>query len=140
MMSNQSSVQFLTALTCILIDLPLNETHKNTDCSTKNPNICVSCRTRSRFINGEFLTKTGGWGHTISLAIWTITVLIGSFGVVTNIMVIIVLKTRANKESQYDFLVTVLAIFDIFSCICACLFCTSFLVNYCKFEKNKFIT
>ncbi|CAL8098095.1 unnamed protein product [Orchesella dallaii] len=125
-MEHTENVVTLSFLTCFHIDLPLPN---NRDCSPLNSSICVECDSVTKFITGENLTETDGVSSSISLGIWLFTVLVGLFGFINNIVIILVVTRRTVKRKKFDFLITYLAVFDLITCI-GSIFTTSAAVLY----------
>jgi len=106
------SAEVLFSYMCHVIDLA----NSTKDCSVSDPNICISCPTRGGYLTGERFTDVWSLGHAICFLLWIITILVGVFGVLGNIIIVKVLQRR-KKQTSFDFLLLCLASGDIFTCI-----------------------
>lgn len=97
---------------CLLIDLP----SKGYDCSTVNSSRCVTCKIRGDYLSGESDNAYNATGHLICVGLWLICVASGTFGLLGNSLIISVLKRRSTSDKGFDFLLIVLACFDIICC------------------------
>ncbi|CAL8098103.1 unnamed protein product [Orchesella dallaii] len=129
-MRNKTSKEFLGLFSCLIIDFPTDGESRGQDCSYRFPDVCVECYQMGEFLSGEAITDYGGASHIASIVLWIIIILVGTFGTVTNTLIIIILSGRVRKRRQFHFLVSVLAIFDILSCISAILSGTSLIICF----------
>ncbi|ODM97472.1 hypothetical protein Ocin01_09204 [Orchesella cincta] len=97
---------------CQFMDLAANEK----DCSDSNPKVCIVCATSGKFFTGESVLDYYSTGHIVCLGLWVLTVVIGTVGVFTNSLIIAVIRAR-KIYIPFDYLLMVLACFDIFCCI-----------------------
>ncbi|CAL8083899.1 unnamed protein product [Orchesella dallaii] len=136
MINGTHITELLVYYTCLIIDLPEeNGKPKLQDCSTTNGTsssriICVECNIASKFWDGEAVTDVRGMGHLISFLLWLVIVITGLFGIVTNFLIIIVLKGRNCKGTKFNFLLSVLAVYDLISCFSSILATTSFIACF----------
>ncbi|CAL8084110.1 unnamed protein product [Orchesella dallaii] len=110
----------LSVFMCPLIDI--NEL-TGIDCSVLHPDICVKCDLKGGYLSGESIYDLSSVSHLIYLTIWASTIVIGTLGLFGNFLIIKILKRR-NSKRAFDFLLTVLAAADTFSCIIAMIACT----------------
>ncbi|CAL8103659.1 unnamed protein product [Orchesella dallaii] len=112
----EATLIVLPYIFCLLLDLPFNEDHDDyRDCSISNSSYCVKCPVIAKFQldgdeNGTIAKST--YGHIVSILIWLLILLFGLFGIVTNCIIIWILK-RQKCTKAFDILLFALAIFDI---------------------------
>lgn len=97
---------------CHFVDFPKS----GIDCSQQNPEKCVECPTKGSFWTGESIHDY----HSVALGylyfFWAILVITSIFGILSNLLIIMVFKQKETNRS-FDFLLIMLAIFDIFCSI-----------------------
>jgi len=66
-------------------------------------------------------------------------IFIGVFGVLSNILIVLVLTKRGDNgsEKHFSFLVVILAVFDLLSCVVYNLSASSLFAAYGEFKHNK---
>ncbi|ODM99857.1 FMRFamide receptor [Orchesella cincta] len=98
---------------CLLLDLPFNEEHGDyRDCSLSNITYCVKCPVTAMFQLGGSISDPSSLGHKVCILIWLLILLFGIFGIVTNLIIIWILK-RQSCFKAFDVLLLALAIFDL---------------------------
>ncbi|CAL8083819.1 unnamed protein product [Orchesella dallaii] len=108
------STEVLFSYMCHLIDLP----NTTKDCSISNTNMCIECPMRGGYLTGERFTEIYAFGHAVCLLLWLFTLLVSSFGILGNIVIVHVIRKHTSiSKSSFDFLLFCLATADIFSCI-----------------------
>jgi len=107
-------VEYLPNYFCQFIDLPEN----GTECSPNFPQVCVGCHTVGKFLTGETLKDYFSPGHIICIIMWIATIVIGTLGVITNSIIIMVIQHMRSKR-PFDFLIMMLACFDLICCASA---------------------
>ncbi|CAL8098071.1 unnamed protein product [Orchesella dallaii] len=140
-MANESAIEliYVSIFSCFIIDLPNDGSGQ--DCSQTNQSICIECATKMvRFFSRELITDKDGWGHSISFWIWLLIVGVGICGILMNGLIIFILNSRDKKNgpSMFDYLVTYLAVFDIFCSIASILAATSLIAIFGKYLTEKF--
>jgi len=108
---------------CLLVDFP----DSKVDCTPDNTT-CFTCPKLGRFLTGDLLDEHGSAGHIICMLIWILVLIVGMFGTVTNCLIISIMRKHTSKRS-FDFLLIVLASFDLLSCIMSVIG-TSAMVTY----------
>ncbi|CAL8109541.1 unnamed protein product [Orchesella dallaii] len=116
---------------CLLVDFPDDKV----DCSPSSITadhstipICFKCPKLGRFLTGDLLDDHGSAGHIICILIWILVVIVGLFGTITNCLIISIMR-RHNGKRSFDFLLIVLASFDLLSCMMSVI-STSAMVTY----------
>ncbi|CAL8098099.1 unnamed protein product [Orchesella dallaii] len=130
---NQSSSQFLSFFSCLVVNIPDHGSSKGKDCVNYSDSlICIQCDHQlAGFLGGEDIEDVEGTGHLICFVMWIIIVIVGSFGFSTNILIILVIRGKGKaKGSHFHFLVGCLAVFDTLNCTFAILGFTSFITCY----------
>ncbi|CAL8098075.1 unnamed protein product [Orchesella dallaii] len=124
-MNNQTHTTILSVYTCLIIDLKTRQ-----ECSTTNPNVCVKCPALWGFLTGELMTDFGETGHLISFVLWIFILLVGGFGILSNLLIIQIFKQRKDNGKKFAFLFSVLAVFDSFACLSSVLSATSLIICF----------
>lgn len=107
-LSNKTSI-LLPIGSCLFLDFPDN----HEDCVAHgNSSTCYYCRFLGKFLSGETINDFNGSGHILTLVTFGITIVLGLFGTLANLLIIAILKRRTNKKAFDTFLIT-LAIYDI---------------------------
>lgn len=101
----------LPIISCLFLDLP----NGSYDCASEpdeiNKTVCIWCPVTQTFFSGESLNDFGSPGHIIVLIMGILAVLIGTFGTVANLLIILILRQR-KSGSVFDTMLTGLAVFD----------------------------
>ncbi|ODN02205.1 FMRFamide receptor [Orchesella cincta] len=118
----------LPILFCALIDFPKN----TTECTTQKPEsgdlVCFTCPIVGRFLFGEPVEAFRSAGHLICIHLWVSVLIVGTFGAVSNCLIIAIMKRHKEKRT-FDFLLMVLASFDLLTCMMS-LISTCALMSY----------
>jgi len=110
----ESKINRLPVLFCALIDFPQN----TTECSTSNTGeqTCFRCPIVGKFLVGDPVDAYMSAGRITCMVLWVLLLAVGLFGTVTNCLIISIMNNHAEKRA-FDFLLTVLATFDLLSCV-----------------------
>lgn len=122
------TITTLPLAACQIIDLP----DDRIDCSLLNKSECILCPILGKFITREGLDDTASLGHVICLILCFITFIVGTFGTLANLIIIIVLK-RQNSERAFDTFLLGLASFDLLCSVSAVMSGTSAIFFFRKF-------
>lgn len=117
---------------CHLVDFPPG----GIDCSQVDPQKCVQCPIPGTFFTGESIHNYQSWALFYYYILWAITVLISIAGVFSNILIVKVVLRINKKETQrsFDFLLVVLACFDVFCSLMAITASTGFMSYFGQFN------
>jgi len=127
-------IEYLHMDMCHMIDLPPG----GRDCSRDhNPSFCIDCKIPGMYFSGESLHDYGSSGHVMCLIMGILTVAVGVLGIFTNSIIIAVLKNR-KKYQPFDFLLLVLACFDLYCCGAVILVQTARMALYGEFQSMLF--
>lgn len=126
----ENSITFLPISICALIDVSLQS---GIDCSRYNQTQCIGCLFVSRFFSGEKTNDTRSLSHFISIILCLITLIIGIFAMLGNIVIIAVIKKRQNKHAFDGFLMA-LAVYDFTCSLFAILSSTSSIIYLREFH------
>lgn len=92
------------------------------ECSANNQNICIACPTFGSYLAGDHPNDFKGVGHAICVILWILTVVVGTFGTLSNILIVFILN-RKKQRRAFDTLLKGLAGFDALFCVASV--CTS---------------
>lgn len=123
------SITFLPLAACQILDLP----EDRIDCSRLNETECIFCPILGKFITREGLDDTDSLGHIICLILCFITFIVGTFGTLANLIIIIVLK-RQNSGRAFDTFLLGLASFDLLCSVSAVFSGTAAVFFFRKFH------
>lgn len=110
------SLTILPLFPCHFVEFPDNKNHE--ECSIANSSICARCPILGRFLFGGTVTDDGaeGPGHVVSLLEWVLTLLFGTFGIITNCLIITIIWKRKSRK-PFDLLLIALACLDFIGSI-----------------------
>ncbi len=144
MLDNGSNIDIVEAfglIFCIFVDFPPN----GTDCSKEDPTRCVKCTKRGTYLTGESIHDYNSAAIWIIYVAWILGVVLSVFGVLANVLIFRVLRHQKHLGS-FNFLLLVLAGWDIMCCIASAVASTCFVsyfgegltISNSKFELIKF--
>lgn len=125
-------VYSFTVSTCQLIFLT-----EKIECSESNHSLCITCPVFGSFLSGDIPSDNDGPGHYICLLLWALTTLVGTFGTLANILIILILGHQKEKRSFNIFLMG-LAGFDALCSISTVCTATA-TVLYLRKSKYRFL-
>ncbi|CAL8112557.1 unnamed protein product [Orchesella dallaii] len=132
---NQSvSFEYLPEWFCQVIDLQKEKT-----CSEFDPNACIICEMLGSFFTGEKLWEVTSFGHIVCLLMWIVVVVIGAFGVVANILIMVSIW-RMNTSRPFDILIMILAGYDMLCCASSFVGTTVHVALYQSWISKGFLT
>lgn len=125
--TKDSIIEILDFWTCLFLDTPTENYETDNVTTTDIPNgnqIFYECPAYGKYLLGTDSTKVLH-GHLACVLLCIMTVAVGSFGVITNIINLIVLP-KAQKESSIKNLLIVLAVIELIVCVAGS--CFSYLI------------
>lgn len=121
--NSEKSFEELDIYRCTLVQF--SKTHQ--DCSRRFPNRCFDCPIIAGYLLGDNLDDYLSPGHLTCIIVMLTVVLISSMGVLWNILIMVVVHKKRSRRS-FDYLVSVLALFDLLTII-TCTMCVIVLVS-----------
>ncbi|CAL8072566.1 unnamed protein product [Orchesella dallaii] len=111
---NKTKFGYLNYWTCFFLD------SENGIYPTTKQNFAFKCRTQGKFLFGNEVDSQH-YGHAVCIFITVLIVLVGTFGVLSNVINMFVLP-RSLKGSSLKELLIVLAAFECLACVSAIIF------------------
>ncbi|CAL8103641.1 unnamed protein product [Orchesella dallaii] len=110
--NSSGSVEIFNPIFCNFIDMP----ESRRDCSTKEPGKCIYCPIIGLYLTGESINDFGAAGHSMCQVMLALIIAICLFGVFSNIIIISIFNRRKTQKA-FNFLMVMLAVFNLFCCI-----------------------
>lgn len=107
----------LTQAACQLVYLS-----KTKECSYSNQSICITCPVSGSYLFGDHPSNYNGIGHVTCVFLWFLTILVGMFGILANILIVFILNHKRHRRT-FDTLLKGLAGYDALFCVAS--ICTS---------------
>lgn len=122
--NNTNIVETFGLIFCVFVDFPPN----GIDCSEEVPARCVKCRKRGTYLTGESIHDYNSIALWIIYLTWILALVLSVFGVLANVLILRVLRHQKHLGS-FNFLLIVLARWDIFCSVASAVASTCF-VSY----------
>ncbi|ODN02204.1 FMRFamide receptor, partial [Orchesella cincta] len=125
----------LPILFCALIDFPKNKI----DCTSSIPDsgevVCFKCPIVGKYFFGEQIEDFRSVGHIVCLLLWLLVLIVGTFGTITNSLIISIMRKHTEKRT-FDFLLMVLASFDLLSSIMGVISVSAMMAYYEDWDRG----
>lgn len=126
---------FLPLTSCVFINFP----EGGSECSDAIDvnRTCITCALFvGKFVSGEHMDDYSGISHIVSILIWILTTIIGSFGAIGNLLIILILY-RQKSGKPFDSFLTGLAFFDLICCIFSVIAASTVVSFFRKYKSKK---